>query len=146
MRRIAVAAACAALAGCVGVPQSGGPGNFGTVTVNAGSSMSVELVAGGEIPAATLAAGCAGFIYATPDYVIKYQTNGGTALNVRLRSDTNTTLVIQDPGGHWLCADDVEGYDPLLRIPNAPAGQYSIWAGTALAGQSQYQYATLQIY
>lgn len=146
MRRLATVAACAALAGCVGAPQVDAPGNFGTVSLNAGSSLAVELVAGGEIPAASLAPGCAGFIYDTPDYVLNYQTDGGTTLTLRVRSDTNTTLAIRDPGGQWLCSDDVEGYDPLIRIANAAAGQYSIWVGTALAGPPQYQYATLQIY
>jgi hypothetical protein len=147
MRKIAVVAACVALAGCVSpTPQTGGAGNYGTTSLNAGSSLSVEVVAGGSIPAASLAAGCAGFIYDTPDYVMNFQTTGTVTLNVRVRSDTNTTLVIRDPRGRWVCADDVEGYDPLLALPNAPAGEYSIWIGTATSGPSQYQYATLLIY
>lgn len=108
--------------GVIGYAPSAGP-------------VSASARAGGAISASRIDAACAGFISDTPTLAL--DVNGGTdALYISAASDADTTLVVRDPGGGWLCDDDGgEGrFNPGLRIENAASGRYEIWIGTLQAG------------
>jgi len=107
--------------------------NFGTANLSGGFRPDphvVNLTAGGDIDASSLGGACAGKITSAPDYRINYQASGGLALTVRVRSQTDTTLVINKPNGQWSCSDDVSGINPGLVFRNAASGVYDIWVGT----------------
>ncbi len=47
-----------------------------------------------------------------------------------MEADSDTTLLVQDPNGNWLCDDDTaENLNPGLRIVDPAAGRYAVWAG-----------------
>ena len=74
--------------------------------------------------------GCAGFITPSqPDLVISAQP-GLPQLMVYMASDTDGTLVISGPDGTLYCNDDFEDLNPGVMIPNAPAGDYAVFAGS----------------
>ena len=90
----------------------------------------VSLRAGGDID---VDVGDCGFGYVSdaPSVDLTYTTGGGAELHVYVRSDEDTTLLINTPGGDWICDDDSLGDgDPILSIPAAASGLYDIWVGT----------------
>lgn len=74
--------------------------------------------------------GCAGFITpAQPDLVITALPEL-PQLMVYMASDADGTLVIAGPDGQLYCNDDFEQLNPGVMIPNAPAGDYAVFAGS----------------
>lgn len=89
-----------------------------TLTLSAGGSVDVDV------------SGCGyGFVASAPDYNLTYA--GGSDLSFYVRSDEDTTLLINRPDASWICDDDSLGdSNPVVTIPNAPSGLYNIWVGT----------------
>lgn len=74
--------------------------------------------------------GCAGHINnAQPTVRLNY-TAGGSRLAIYVRSDLDTTLLVNDASGNWLCSDDFDGSDPAVILDNPASGPYNIWVGT----------------
>ena len=147
MRKIATIASTLALAGCVITvlpatlnPQA--PPAFGSATVQAGFVHTVNLTAGGPISASVV--GCNGYVASPPDFSINFQTIAGILpLIFSVSSATDTTLVVNDPYGNWICDDDGgPGLNPLVRINGPVAGRYSVWVGTYNGGTAP---ATLRV-
>jgi hypothetical protein len=106
---------------------------FGNVELSEGflpDPHEVALTAGGAIVPG--APGCDfGYVAEAPDFDLYYETSGGTTLYIYAVSGSDTTILINAPDQSWLCDDDGYGEgDPLVVIPNAPAGLYDIWVGT----------------
>ncbi|GGK48072.1 peptidase S1 [Salinarimonas ramus] len=105
---------------------------FGTFRLGAGFSpdpYSINVRAGGTRNAAQLGSACAGSIADAPDVRIQYQA-GSFPLSFTVRSNSDTTLVINDPNGRWYCDDDSAGnLDPLVRFNQPSSGQYDVWIG-----------------
>lgn len=90
----------------------------------------VELQAGGSLDASVLGANCVGYINPdNPDVTIAF-SNPLRPLNLYVRSDSDTTLVVRLPNGSWLCDDDSEGVNPRVRIAKPVPGHYAVWVGT----------------
>lgn len=106
---------------------------YGEITLRSGFTPDprrIPLRAGGPVPAANASAGCAGSIARAPDYQITY-TAGRQPLIVRTESDTDTTLVINDPDGVWHCDDDSRGGgNAEVNLDKPSSGVYDIWVGT----------------
>ena len=91
------------------------------------AALSVE--AGGTDRNAVPGSGCSGFITnAAPTAVVRL--DGAGALSIYATSDTDTTLLVADPGGRWHCSDDANGSNPAVSFANAAAGAYTVWLGT----------------
>lgn len=107
--------------------------NVGTVTLNAGFEPDPRVVrvrAGGTIDASTLGGRCVGNISNAPDYRINY-TPGGVPLTIRVRSQHDTTLVINGPNGVWTCSDDIgTSPNPGVTYRTPAAGAYDVWIGS----------------
>lgn len=151
MRKSAVLLLPALLAGCVVVP--GGvipnpnlPATYATATHSPAQSQVFSVVAGGQAAAASVQAGCPGFVAQAPDVSINNQTFAGIiALDIAVTSTGDTTLLVHTPDGAWLCDDDSgPGLNPALHITGPVNGQYDIWVGTLSAGQ--FPNATLRVY
>jgi hypothetical protein len=99
------------------------------------------IAAGGSIDASTIGApGCVGWIARAPDYRVNWTAGSGQLpLVFSVNSEADTTLVINDAGGNWLCDDDGgnAGFNPAVTIASPPSGQYDIWVGTYSEGQLQ---------
>ncbi len=100
-----------------------------------------DIAAGGGFDASTLGApGCVGWIATAPDYRVNWTAGSGALpLVFSVQSDADTTLVINDAGGNWICDDDGgnNGLNPAITIANPPSGQYDIWVGTFMQGDLQ---------
>jgi len=99
--------------------------------------------AGGDRQVQGLGADCAGWIdFARPDVDLNYQA-GSLPLYISVVAQADTTLIINDPSGRWLCNDDMNGLNPGIVIQRPASGNYNIWIGTV--ERSRPQRATLRI-
>ncbi|MEZ5670162.1 MAG: hypothetical protein R3F55_22575 [Alphaproteobacteria bacterium] len=105
---------------------------FGSVSLAAGfepDPHEVMLAAGGPLDTGAALLDCvAGMIAEAPDYRLQY-TAGQYRLTFSVHSDADTTLVVNDPQGNWVCNDDANGVDPQLQFDPPASGQYDIWVG-----------------
>lgn len=99
------------------------------------------IAAGGSINAAVLdAPGCVGWIAQAPDYRVNWTAgSSGRPLIFSVNSDADTTLVINDAEGNWICDDDGgnHGLNPAIVIQSPASGQYDVWVGTFSQGDLQ---------
>ncbi len=108
---------------------------YGSFNLRAGFTpdpFTVNVTAGGGTNAATLGigSGCVGNITtAQPDVRVNYQS-GSLPLSFFVRSNADTTLIINGPDGRWYCNDDFDGLNPRVRFNRPASGQYDIWVGT----------------
>lgn len=92
------------------------------LSVSAGGSIDVDL-GDGECDY--------GYAGARPDLNLRYATTGGANLYLYVNGAEDTTLLVNQPDGTWVCDDDDLGNrNPLLVIPTAAGGLYNIWVGT----------------
>jgi hypothetical protein len=101
----------------------------------------VAISAGGAIDAAVLGQpGCVGYIAQAPDYRVNWTAGSGSLpLIFSVASDADTTLVINDAEGNWLCDDDGgnAGLNPSITITAPAPGQFDVWVGTYSEGELQ---------
>jgi len=99
------------------------------------------IAAGGDVDASSVgASGCAGWVARAPDYRVNWTAGDGSRpLIFSVQSDADTTLVINDAQGHWVCDDDSgnEGLNPAITFQNPASGQYDVWVGTYAQGGLQ---------
>lgn len=103
---------------------------YGTQNLSAGfmpDPVEVSLLAGG--PNQVSIPGCVGYINnAAPDVDLNY-TAGGFQLSIYVKSDADTTLVINQPDGTYVCNDDTSGFNPAVILESPQSGNYNIWVG-----------------
>jgi hypothetical protein len=95
----------------------------------------VPVEAGGNRDAGPVGPDCAGWIdFERPDVDLNY-TAGTFPLIISAESEVDTTIVINDPAGRWLCNDDLDGLNPGVVFERPQSGNYNIWVGTFDRGQ-----------
>jgi hypothetical protein len=105
----------------------------GTVAVAAGAAPSpfaVDLTVGGAEEAADASAECVGYVSAAPSIGLDYTGRAGRPLYLFARSSTDTVLLVQTPGGDWLCNDDDGSTNPGIFMEDPESGRYTVWIGT----------------
>jgi hypothetical protein len=106
---------------------------YGTANLSSGFTPdphTVKLRSGGSVDASNLGDSCRGYIATAPDYRVNYD-GGSLPLIISAHADADVTLVVNDPGGNWVCDDDSgEGLNPSLRFEKPRSGQYDVWIGT----------------
>jgi hypothetical protein len=105
---------------------------FGEVTLKAGfdpDPVSQKVVAGGTVK--TNLGGVTAFVGKVPDYRLNYEA-GKYTLTIHVKSDADTTLLINTPDGKWIANDDGpgNGLNPLLKFDPPQSGRYDIFVGT----------------
>ena len=105
---------------------------YKTLNLSAGFAedpTAVELQAGGNNP--VFIEGCNGYINASnPDVDLNYEA-GDYPLAIYVNADYDTTLLVNQPDGSWICDDDAgSGSNPALLLEDPQAGLYDIWVGT----------------
>lgn len=114
---------------------------YGVINLVAGfepDPHTVAIDAGGSIDSSVV--GCIGWVARAPDYRLNWTAGSGSLpLIISVASDADTTLVVNDAQGNWLCDDDGgnEGLNPAITIEGAVSGQYDIWVGTYAQGDLQ---------
>lgn len=123
---------------------------YGTVALVSGfqpDPHTIGIAAGGNIDASSMGVpGCVGWIARAPDYRLNWTAGSETLpLIISAASDADTTLVVNDASGNWLCDDDGgdAGLNPSIRIDHPASGQYDIWVGTY--SQGSLESSTLHI-
>ncbi|NKC33771.1 peptidase S1 [Falsiroseomonas selenitidurans] len=119
---------------------------YETVTLQAGfepDPREVAVEAGGDGEATGLGPDCAGWIdFSKPDVDLNY-TSGQYPLYISVVAGVDTTLVMNDAAGNWICNDDLDGVNPGIVITRPQSGNYNIWIGTF--DRTTPQRATLRI-
>lgn len=116
---------------------------YGAVDLQAGFTPdphTKEIAAGGTIDASSLGGNCVGWVARAPDYRVNWTAgSGANPLIFSVQSDADTTLVINDAQGNWVCDDDGgnEGLNPAISFSNPVSGQYDVWVGTFTQGDLQ---------
>jgi hypothetical protein len=99
------------------------------------------IAAGGELDASGFGLpGCIGWIARAPDFRVNWTAGSGQLpLIFSVDSNSDTTLVINDAQGNWVCDDDGgnEDLNPSITFTNPPSGQYDVWVGTYSQGGLQ---------
>jgi hypothetical protein len=88
---------------------------------------------GGNVQATAWDASCGGAVAEAPDHLF-VANDEFTFLKILVRSDADTTLVVQKPDGSFLCNDDSDGLNPGITGAFS-AGTYRIWVGSYDATQ-----------
>lgn len=144
MKTARVLLAAMALVSCVGTATAQNPNadpNYGSVNLVTGFTPDprvISLQAGGTIAASGIRSDCAGFITSAPDVRLRYEA-GSLPLIISVAAQSDTTLVVNAPDGHFYCDDDggVNGSNPSIRFNNPQSGRYEIWVGTYRSGNPQ---------
>ena len=117
---------------------------YGTVDLVSGfqpDPHTVSVAAGGDIDASGMGVpNCVGWIARAPDYRVNWTAGSGALpLVISVASESDTTLVINDAAGNWVCDDDGgnNGLNPAVTFSNPASGQYDIWVGTYAQGSLQ---------
>jgi hypothetical protein len=99
-----------------------------------GGATSVAINAGGIFHAGLVGDDCAGYITAPADVRVRLSAGAGP-MEIEVRAQADTTLVVRGPDGVWRCDDDAAGFpNPWLRYETPAAGAYDIWVGTYARG------------
>jgi hypothetical protein len=116
------------------VPLEPEPSAYLTLNMKAGFALDpflVSLNGGGEVDASTFSRSCTGYVNDQPVLTARWQ---GTVDELRLffYSDSDSTLVVQQPNGTYLCADDAADnvLDPEVTITDPVTGTYRLWIGS----------------
>ncbi|CAL1691527.1 hypothetical protein MMB232_01670 [Brevundimonas subvibrioides] len=111
---------------------------YGDHTLNAGFNPDpyrVDLTSGGAVNASDLGGSCTGMVAVAPDVQLNYGS-GSLPLTFSVRSDADTTLVINGPDGRWSCDDDSgDGSNPQVTYQRPLSGIYDVYVG-AYGGNS----------
>ena len=74
-----------------------------------------------------------GWVMDAPDFELNYYKDSNYSLELRVVSNCDAVLLINDGDGDWFFDDDsntASAGDPLMRINNPASGTYDIWIGT----------------
>lgn len=107
----------------------GTPPAFGAVEWTGEEPLMIGLTLSGGEPASSVVPYCSGQIDTSrPDVVVSVGAPE-PGLAFRVRSETDTTLLVLDPDGGIYCDDDSHGHDPEVVLANAVPGDYAVWVG-----------------
>jgi hypothetical protein len=91
----------------------------------------VNLVAGGPVDAGYLGGACRGFATSAPTFSVNYTKGAFPTLRfyaVATTADQDITMVVNTPGGSWVCGDDSFGtLNPTIDFNGPSSGRYDVW-------------------
>jgi len=116
------------------------PANFGGANLSGGFAPDpyrVNIISGGTHRASEVRNGCAGWVSSAPDFELSFSA-GSLPLILSAASNSDTTILVNDPNGNWYCDDDGGnvGLNPSLTFSNPASGTYDIWIGSYSQGQN----------
>ncbi|MEM9073988.1 MAG: hypothetical protein AAGE52_36180, partial [Myxococcota bacterium] len=88
---------------------------------------------GGAIQASNLNPQCVGWISQQPNHLFT-ATGPFSTLRFVVSASSDTTLVVQQPNGTYLCNDDADGTNPIVQ-GSMQAGAHRIWVGSYSRGE-----------
>lgn len=116
------------------------PAVYGSTALTGGfvpDPFSVGVTAGGPVNAGYLGGGCSGFATSAPSFQVNYTSGAFPTLRFYFIGGADTTMIINTPGGSYMCVDDSFGtLNPTIDFNSPSSGRYDVWIGTYAAGGS----------
>ena len=114
------------------------PPNFGSTSLVSGfvpDPFTVGLTSGGSVNVSYLGGGCTGFASSAPDFSVNYTSGAFPTLRFYFIGGGDTTMIINTPGGSYVCVDDSFGtLNPTIDFNGPSSGRYDIWIGSFSQG------------
>jgi len=98
---------------------------------------SVGITAGGPVSASYLGGGCYGYTTSAPSFSVNYTAGAFPTLRFYFIGGADTTMIINTPGGSYVCVDDSFGtLNPTIDFNSPASGRYDVWIPTYAQGGS----------
>jgi len=116
------------------------PAVYGSTALTSGfvpDPFTVGLTGGGPANVAYLGGGCSGFTSSAPSFSVNYTAGAFPVLRFYFIGSADSTMVINTPGGSYVCVDDSFGtLHPTIDFNSPSAGRYDVWIGSFAEGGS----------
>lgn len=116
------------------------PPNYGSQALAAGfvpDPFTVNITSGGPVNVSYLGGGCTGWATSAPDFSLNYTAGAFPLLRFYFIGGGDTTMIINTPGGSYVCVDDSFGtLNPTIDFNSPASGRYDIWIGSFSEGAS----------
>jgi hypothetical protein len=110
------------------------PPVYGSSSLTAGfvpDPFTVGVTGGGPVSAAYLGTGCGGYASSAPSFSVNYTKGAFPLLRFYFVGSGDSTMIINTPGGSWVCRDDSFGtLHPTLDFNSPASGRYDVWIGS----------------
>jgi hypothetical protein len=110
------------------------PPNYGSASLTSGfvpDPYTKSITAGGPANVSYLGGGCTGYATSAPDFSLNYTSGAFPTLRFYFIGSGDTTLIINTPGGSYVCADDSFGtLNPTIDFNSPSSGRYDVWVGS----------------
>lgn len=109
---------------------------YGRIDLEAGFVLdpaTKDITSGGPVEVSYVADDCSGYAAEAPDLSVGYTHGGATPdlLRFYFIVEGDTTLIINDPVGNWICDDDSYGTtNPTIDFTDPAPGRYDVWVGS----------------
>ena len=114
------------------------PPNFGSAALTSDfmpDPYTVGITSGGPVDVSYLGDECSGFTTSAPAFSVDYTSRTSPTLRFYFIGPGDTTLVINTPGGRYVCVDDSFGtYNPTVDLNSPADGRYDVWVGSYTSG------------
>ncbi len=95
----------------------------------------VGVTGGGPANVAYLGGGCSGFATSAPSFSVNYTAGAFPLLRFYYIGNADSTMVINTPGGSYVCVDDSFGtLNPTIDFNSPASGRYDVWIGSFAQG------------
>lgn len=116
------------------------PPVYGSTALTSGfvpDPFSVGVTAGGTVDVSYLGGGCTGYASAAPTFSVNYTAGAFPTLRFYFIGTGDTTMIVNSPGGSYLCTDDSFGtLHPTVDFASPSSGRYDVWVGAFSQGGS----------
>lgn len=116
------------------------PAVYGTTSLASGfvpDPFTVGVTGGGPVSVGYLGGGCTGFTTAAPTFSVNYTSGAFPILRFYFSGGGDTTMIINTPGGSYVCVDDSFGtLNPTIDFNSPSGGRYDVWIGAFSEGSS----------
>ncbi|MBN2471402.1 MAG: SH3 domain-containing protein, partial [Anaerolineae bacterium] len=93
--------------------------------------VAVGMTGGGPVNVSYLGGGCSGYTTSAPNLRVNYTAGAFPLLRFYFIGNVDSTMVINTPGGSYICVDDSFGtLHPTIDFNNPASGAYDIWIGS----------------
>ena len=111
------------------------PPVYGSTALTSGfvpDPFTVGVTAGGPASAAYLGSGCSGYTTSAPTFSVNYTSGAFPTLRFYfIGGGGDTTMIINTPGGGYVCVDDSFGtLNPTIDFNSPSSGRYDVWIAT----------------
>lgn len=95
----------------------------------------VGVTGGGPANVSYLGGGCSGYTTSAPSFSVNYTAGAFPVLRFYFIGNSDSTMIINTPGGSYVCVDDSFGtLNPTIDFNSPASGRYDIWVGSFADG------------